>query len=122
MFLGHFTRSIFDWRLPSTYIFAFIIELCVGAYLAMVALILMLHGIGSCCLLLTFIDDVDAELNTLNEYKKMKEIRMKIRGDLSKFIKFQSKIKQLRCLWIFLLSDYKCPYFVSLSECLQSLI
>lgn len=61
----------------------------------MIGAILVLHGIGSCWLFLTFVDDVKAELIALNEYKKLQEIRTKIPDHLLKFIKFQSKIKQL---------------------------
>lgn len=62
----------------------------------MIGFILISHGIGSCWLLSTVIDDVNAELNTLNRYKKLQELRMEIHDDLVKFIEFQAKIKQLR--------------------------
>lgn len=71
----------------------------------MIAIILMSHGIGSVWLFLAFLDDANAELNALNRYKKSQEIRVNIRGDLIKFIEFQSKIKKLSSSS----QDFFCP-------------
>lgn len=85
----------------------------------MIGAILVLHGIGSCWLFLTFVDDVKAELIALNEHKKLQEIRTKIPDHLLKFIKFQSKIKQLSIFQSHNSFRAKTSFILLFSECLQ---
>ena len=89
------SREIFDWKTPTTYIFAFIFELIGGAYVLIVAAILLIHGIGSVLMSIAFLDDIRIDLKKLNKFKKLKKTEAELYENLCEFIQFHSRIKQL---------------------------
>lgn len=90
-----FNREVFDWRNPTGFIFAYIIEQSVSAYITMVAASLIIHGFGSIWIFLAFVDDMCIELISLNDYKKTKKNPIIIYKHLCSIIHFQNQIKKL---------------------------
>lgn len=95
LFPRFWTRDIIEWKTPTTYIIAFISQLICGAYVLMVAAILLTYGIGSVLLCIAFLDDIHVDLNSLNEYHKFEQTDAKLFKHLCEFITFHSEIKQL---------------------------
>lgn len=91
-----FWRSIFDWRNPFGYIFAFVFELIGAAYLMLICACLMSQGFSSCWLFIAFADDLKSELSALNKYTRTKrKTKLQIYDQIHKFFQFHTKVKQL---------------------------
>lgn len=75
--------------------FAFTFESIATAYVVMVGASLLLHGFGSCWILMAFVDDIKADMSALDAYKRNKTFAAKHYEDLCKFIGFHSQIRQL---------------------------
>lgn len=88
-------RSIFDWRTPTTYMYAFTLEFLVTAYIVTVGSCLMLHSFGTIRLFMAFVDDIKTDMRALDAYKRNKISVAKFYDYLCEFIKFHTEIKQL---------------------------
>lgn len=88
-------RKMSDWRTPTKYMAAFIFESLATAYVVMVGASLLLHGFGSCLLLMAFIKDIETDLRSLNAHKRNKITDAEFYKYICKFIQFHTEIKQL---------------------------
>lgn len=88
-------RTIFDWRTPTTYMYAFTFELLATAYIVTVGSSLLLHAFGTIRLFMAFVDDIKTDMRALNAYKRNKKSVAKFYDYLCEFIKFHTEIKQL---------------------------
>lgn len=90
-----FSRTIFDWRTPTTYIFAFTFEFIAAAYIILVAIVLLMHAFGSCWILIAFVDDIKTDLSALDAYKRNQISEVKLYEYFCEYIRLYKDIKQL---------------------------
>lgn len=86
---------MFDWRTPTTYIFAFTYQLLVTACIVIVGSVLLLQGFGSIWILIAFIGDIKSDMSALDAYKRNETSDAVLYKHLCEFIKFHTEIKQL---------------------------
>lgn len=84
-------RLPFNWRLPSTYMIAFILQF--ASFFCIVQTCAANLGLlfGSCEILISFTDDLNQQLNDFATAKQKPQLKMK----LAEFIEFHSTTKEL---------------------------
>lgn len=109
-------RAIFDWRSPTAYIFAFTFEILATSCAMTVGLVLLIHAVGSCWILIAFIDDIKTEMSSLNAQKRTGIHVAKLYANLIVFLRLRKELKQLsQCILcdpisMISRSSFRCPY------------
>lgn len=65
--------------------------------MALMSSIYVVITLGPCCIMMTFADDLYAEVTELHKQSKIKENGLVLTQKFGQFIKFHSAIKQLSC-------------------------
>lgn len=89
------SRTIFDWRTPTAYIFAFLFQSLVTAYAVIVGSVLLIHFSRTIWLFVAFVDDIKIDMSALDAHKRNKISDNKLYEYLCDIIKFRIEIKQL---------------------------
>lgn len=90
-------RTIFDWKTPTAYIFAFAFQCLVTAYAVVIGAVLLIHMFTTIWLFVAFIDDIKTDMRALDAYEKTKISEQHFYEHLCDLIKFHTEIKQLSC-------------------------
>lgn len=87
-------RAIFDWRTPTTYVFAFTVQFLFIAYVSVNDSALLAHSFGSVWMLMAFVDDIAIDLSILDTYNRKDTSDARLYEHLCEFIRFHTEIKQ----------------------------
>lgn len=87
-------RTIFDWRTPTTYMFAFIVQFLFIAYASVNDSALLSHSFGSVWMFMASVDDIKIDMSNLNDLNRNETSDAKLYEYLCEFIRFHTEIKQ----------------------------
>lgn len=87
-------RSVFEWRAPTTYLFAFTTQFLFTAYVCINGSALMSHSFASVWLFMAIVDDIKIDMSALDAHNGNKTSDARLYEYLCEFIKFHTEIKQ----------------------------
>lgn len=118
-------RTIFEWRTPTAYIFAFTFQFITAAYAIISAIVLLIHSFGSCWIFIAFVDDIQIDMCALDTHKRNGASNAKFYEYLINFIQLRKKIKQLSHCILFesiTMNLYNCSHFLRFFRLLAKFI
>lgn len=89
----------FNWKTPVGYAVAYLMQFTTWMYLLILCSCIMSFLAGICWLLITFVKDINIELNNINKLAKLKSNHIKLTGKLRDFVQFHCTVKELSILF-----------------------
>lgn len=93
-FLYYIHRFPFDWKNPTGYLIAFIMEYILILNLLFFIICALCHGIGIYILIQSLTDDVKTDLKTFIALSKSKRNHVKLLKQLTAFVQFQTIVQK----------------------------
>lgn len=96
--IHHEQRLPFNWKCPSGYLIAIVLQWISLTYVFFTIMILLSCGIAGYCFAIAVTEDIKCTLNIIEENVKTKVGRRRINRQFAEFIESHAAIKQLSCV------------------------
>lgn len=106
----YFFRFPFDWKNPTGYLMAFILQCISMLYVNFLISTALCTGIGVYMYTTVFVKDIKNNLNTMNEMAQSKKQRSQLSNQLADTFRTHSNGKELSILLVFWVKDSTCTW------------